>query len=82
MKEQVYLDSASGAVEVTDAIECITTIPTESLSIKVREGWVFLGGELKTRHEKELVGEVVQHLRGVTGVFNLIVVGLNQASRN
>jgi len=82
MKKNAHLDNCRAAAEVTDAIQCITTIPTESLSVRVREGWVFLGGELKSRHEKDFVAEVVRHLPGVRGVTNLIVVDLSPASRN
>jgi len=70
------------AGEVKDAIECLTTIPTESLSVRVRDGWVYLAGPLKDQHQKEFVGELVQRLPGVQGVTNLITVEPDPASRN
>jgi len=82
MKQSVNSVNRRTAAEVTDAIQCITTIPTDSLRVKVQEGWVYLCGELKERHQKDFVEEIVRHLSGVTGVTNLIAVDSNLASRN
>ena len=82
MRQNVNLGNGRTAAEVTDAIQCITTIPTDSLSVKVRKGWVVLGGELQSRHEKEFVEEVVRHLDGVAGVTNQIAVEPHPVSRN
>jgi osmotically-inducible protein OsmY len=60
--------------DIANAIECITTIPTEAIVVTVRDGWVCLGGTLKERHQKEFVEEVVRHLTCVRGVTNLITI--------
>ena len=82
MRQNANPGSGGMAAEVTDAIRCITTIPTESLSIKAQGGWVFLCGELQSRHQKEFVEEVVRHLDGVKGVTNLIAIDPHPVSRN
>ena len=74
MKQKPTLTNRRNAAQVMKAIECLTTIPTESLSVSVHDGWVYLQGELTDQHQKEFVGEVVQHLEGVNGVTNLIEV--------
>jgi osmotically-inducible protein OsmY len=82
MKQKATLNNPRNAADVKSAIECLTTIPTESLSVCVQDGWVYLSGELTDRHQKEFVGEVVQHLAGVNGVTNLIEVDPHSTSRN
>jgi osmotically-inducible protein OsmY len=82
MKQNSRLADSNMAADITRAIECITTIPTESLSIRVRNGRVCLRGTLKERHQREFVEEVVSHLDGVNGVTDLITVGPQVISRN
>lgn len=82
MKQRTGLKNGRMATEVKDAIECLTTIPTESISIRVQDGLVYLTGALRDRHQKEFVGDVVQHLAGVNGVINLIAVEPKSGAQN
>ena len=82
MKAVATLGNREMAVAIKDAIECLTTIPTEPLSIEAQEGWIYLSGELENRHQKEFVEEVVRHLPGVLSVINWITVEPHPASRN
>jgi osmotically-inducible protein OsmY len=82
MKQKPTLTSLRNATEVMKAIECLTTIPMESLSVRVIDGWVYLSGELRDHHQKRFVGDVVQDLDGVNGVTNLIEVEPHPVSRN
>jgi len=70
------------AIAIKDAIECLTTIPTEPLSVEAEGGWIYLNGELGDRHQKEFVEEVIRHLPGVVDVVNRITVSPHPASRN
>jgi len=70
------------AAEITSAIQVITTVPTESIVVSARDGWVCLGGTLKERHQKEFVEEVVRHLSGVRGITNLIAIDPATLPRN
>jgi len=51
-----------------------TAVPDENIKVKVTGGWVYLEGELDWNFEKETAFNAVRHLKGVTGVTNLIAV--------
>ena len=70
------------AAEITNAIQCITTIPVESLRVTVNEDWVCLRGALNEQHQKEVAEEVVRQFSGVRGVTNLITITPHAASQN
>jgi osmotically-inducible protein OsmY len=57
---------------IVDAVECLTTIPTDSIVVSVQGDWVNLQGTLKEQHQSEVVENVVRHLSGVRGVTNTI----------
>lgn len=82
MKQKTEWNNDRMAAEVKDAIDCLTTIPTESLLVRVRGQRVYLSGVLNDRHQKEFVGEVVRHLDGINGVTNLIAVEPDAMARN
>lgn len=75
-------NSSRTPTEVKDAIECLTTIPTKSLSVRVQNRWVYLSGTLRDHHQRQFVGELVQHLDGVDGVTNLIAVEPDPVAQN
>ena len=58
----------------TNAINCITTVPTETIKIAARDGWLILKGTLESCHEKEAAEDAVHHLIGIVGVSNLITI--------
>jgi osmotically-inducible protein OsmY len=82
MKQTEERSERRMAADIADAIQCITTIPVESLRVTVNDDWVCLQGTLKERHQKEAAEEVVRQLSGVRGVTNLITIAPPAASRN
>jgi osmotically-inducible protein OsmY len=62
------------AETVIDAIECITTVPVESIHVTVNQGWVRLEGALPAWSQKETVDNIVRNVRGVKGLISLIRV--------
>ena len=70
-KERECLCDSSPAA-IVDAVECLTTIPIDSIVVSVRDDWVNLAGTLKEEHQRETVESVVRHLPGVRGVTNSI----------
>jgi osmotically-inducible protein OsmY len=69
------------AAEIANAIQRITTVPTESLRVTVNDDWVCLRGSLSKRHQKDVAEEVVRKLPGVRGVTNLIHLDSEAMSR-
>lgn len=59
---------------VLEAIDCITTVPHESIAVTVYEGWVRLEGTLPDWSQKETVDNIVRHVPGVKGLISLIQV--------
>ncbi len=62
------------AVAVAHHLDCSTVIPTDSVKATVREGWITLEGEVKWWYQKNVAEQILQHLSGVKGVSNLIVI--------
>ena len=60
------------AAAALDAIDCLTTIPMETLQVSARNGWLHLQGTLTSRHQRTILEEVTRHLPGVRGVINSI----------
>ena len=58
----------------SNAINSITTVPTETIKIAARDGWLILEGTLENWHEKEAAEDAVHHLTGITGITNLITI--------
>jgi osmotically-inducible protein OsmY len=57
-----------------EAICTITTVPLESLTLTVRNGWLKLEGTVEHWHQKEAVEIAIRHLRGLVGITDLISV--------
>ena len=51
-----------------------STIPPESVQVTVREGWITLNGTVPWPNQKSAAEHAVEHLYGVKGVANSIVV--------
>ena len=66
-------DSQIGAAAV-DAIQWITTVPEDTVEIKVRDGWLSLEGAVGGWAQKSAAEEAVRNLAGVKGVTNLILI--------
>jgi len=58
----------------TDAIKQLTTIPSSSITIAVRKGWLILTGTLERQCQKTAVEDAVKHLTGLIGVANMICI--------
>ena len=64
-------DIADAAV---NQIDWSTTIPTGTVEVTVRDGWITLGGKVEWWYQKNAAENAVQHLAGVKGVTNLITI--------
>jgi osmotically-inducible protein OsmY len=82
MKQIVEPSERKMAAEITDAIQCITTIPMESLRVTINEDWVCLRGTLKEQQQREAAEKVVRQFNGVRGVTNLITIKPQAMSQN
>jgi osmotically-inducible protein OsmY len=71
---QFYGKENCTTAAVLNAIECVTTIPQDSLTVTVHEGWVRLEGILPDWSQKETVDNIVRHVPGVNGLISLIRV--------
>ncbi len=69
----VRSDSAI-AEAVANAIEWDSAIPDGAVQATVRNGWVTLNGSVTTLYQRSAAERAVQHLYGVKGVNNSIVV--------
>ncbi len=53
----------------------------EAVKVQVENGWVTLRGEVASAHLRHLATRTVSHMRGVTGVSNLIEVTSGKAAQ-
>jgi osmotically-inducible protein OsmY len=57
-----------------NAIKCITTVPTDRITVAVQGGRLMLGGTVESWGQKETVEEVVRTLTGITDVIDTIAI--------
>jgi osmotically-inducible protein OsmY len=62
------------ATAAASQINCSTMIPTGTVSVTVREGWITLEGEVAWWYRKDAAEKAVLHLGGVKGVTNQILI--------
>ena len=62
------------ANEVLEAFKTNYSIPDHKLSVKVEKGWVTLEGELPWGYQRQAAKQAVNHLTGVKGVTNNIMI--------
>jgi len=62
------------AAAAAQQINWSTTIPTGTVEVTVREGWITLEGEVEWWYQRNAAENVVLHLAGVKGVSNLITI--------
>jgi osmotically-inducible protein OsmY len=55
-------------------IEWFLSTPTGAVKVTVKEGWLTLDGEVEWEYQRKAAQNFVQHLLGVKGVSNLIIV--------
>lgn len=64
-------DIAAAAVR---HIEWNKLLPQDRIVVTVSQGWITLTGDLEWQYQKNAVANIVEHLSGVKGVFNLIEI--------
>ena len=57
-----------------NAIECLTTVPLETLKVSVRDGRLHLRGTVSWEHQRAVVDEVARHVPGVREVIDSITI--------
>lgn len=62
------------ANEVLGALKSNWLIPKDTVTIKVEDGWVTLGGQLPWNYHKEIAKNAIVFLEGVKGVTNNITI--------
>jgi osmotically-inducible protein OsmY len=65
------------ACMAANQIEWFLSTPIGAVEVTVKEGWLTLGGEVEWEYQRKAAQNFVQHLLGVKGVSNLIVVKPN-----
>jgi osmotically-inducible protein OsmY len=70
-KERTDTDIAKAAVR---AIRWHTELPQDSITVKVRDGWVTLEGTVDWNYQRERAADVVRPLTGITGLTNTLTV--------
>lgn len=68
------------AEDIADAFERTWSIPEQQIRIKVSNGRVTLKGEVDWHFQRIAAVETARHVRGVTGVSNLMTVRPEEAS--
>jgi osmotically-inducible protein OsmY len=69
----VRTDTAIASAAV-NALSWNSAIPPELIQVTVRDGWVTLNGTVPWQYQKAAAEKTIEHLRGVKGVANAIVV--------
>jgi osmotically-inducible protein OsmY len=62
------------AQAVVNALQWNATVPSNRVTVAVRDGWVTLNGTLNWQYQKEAAARAVRDLTGVRGVTNSIVI--------
>jgi osmotically-inducible protein OsmY len=69
--ERIDADIARAAA---DALKWKILVPDERIKVSVSRGWITLEGQVDWQYQKDAAFGAVDHLAGVTGVTNLIIV--------
>jgi osmotically-inducible protein OsmY len=67
-------DDSEIARAAIDRLLWETTVPADSIKIKVEEGWVTLRGEVEWHYQKKAAERMVRGLMGVVGVSNMTTI--------
>jgi len=70
-KERTDTDIAKAAVR---AIRWHTELPQDTISVKVRDGWVTLEGTVDWNYQRKRAADVVRPLTGLRGLTNTLTV--------
>lgn len=70
------------AAEAVDAIQWLTTISPETISITVQDGWISLEGTVDWWHQRDTLSELLLKLPGVKGLHNLLTLKVECAAEH
>ena len=62
------------AKAAVDALQWHSSVPNNTVMVKVENGWVYLSGEVKWAYQKHSAKNAVKDLSGVRGVSNTISI--------
>jgi osmotically-inducible protein OsmY len=62
------------AAAAAEAIEILTTVPQETITVTARHGWLHLEGTVNWQAQRTTVEDVTRHLPGVRGVIDSITI--------
>jgi len=62
------------AWRAADLLRWHATVPSDTVQVKVEDGWVTLSGEVQWNHERSAAEATIRHLVGVRGVSNQIKI--------
>jgi osmotically-inducible protein OsmY len=62
------------AAAAVDAIECLTTVPLESIKVSTHYGWLHLQGSVNYESQRSTIEDVTRHLPGVLGLTDTITI--------
>ena len=62
------------AAEAADAVQWLTTISPDTISITVQDGWITLEGTVDWWHQRDTLSELLLKLSGVKGLHNLLTL--------
>jgi osmotically-inducible protein OsmY len=62
------------ARSATNVLEWTTSVPKDSVKIKVESGWITLSGEVEWEYQRQSAADGVRYLMGVTGISDQIVI--------
>jgi osmotically-inducible protein OsmY len=68
------------AADAAKSIDWVVTVPQGAVTVMVRDGWLTLEGVVEWAHQKNAAEEAVQHLPGIIGISNLIIIEPKQMS--
>ncbi len=57
-----------------DALKWHSSVPNDTVKIKVEDGWVYLSGEVRWGYQKNSAKNAIKDLTGVKGVINNIAI--------
>jgi osmotically-inducible protein OsmY len=58
----------------TNVLQWTTSVPQDSVKIKVEAGWLTLSGEVEWEYQRQSAADGVRYLMGVTGISDQIVI--------
>jgi osmotically-inducible protein OsmY len=62
------------ARSATNVLQWTTSVPKDSVKVKVEGGWLTLSGEVEWEYQRQSAADGVRYLMGVTGISDQIVI--------